>query len=543
MKNFSTRGRITLLMLSLGLPAIGLTIFNALRERASAEMDARENVKRIADLAARQQAQIVEGAKQTLLAISQLPPALLHNPKACGDYLARIQGLNEGFYHAMGFYQPDGELICDSLPWEGRVSGGQRSHFQLAVSSGRFSIGVYQVGRLTGRQGLNFAYPVLDETGKLVAVAFIAVNLESFNRIAAATPLPEGAVLGVLDAHATVLARVPERTEAIGQKIRVAPLREAVLARPEGLIEALGADGRPRLYAYQTVARNPDGAIALRVIVGVKRDLIFADANRGLAHTLAGLLSATVLLLAATWYLAERLVLRSIRKLVDTAHRVRAGDLSARTRFHYRGDELSHVGMAIDQMAQALQEREAELATAMRVLREQSITDPLTGLYNRRYLLDLLPREVQRARRNGTRLAVIMVDVDHFKRINDSFGHQAGDLVLRALGALLKERIRATDTACRYGGEEFLLVLPEAALEGARRRAEAIREAVQALRLAKLEQPLGPITASLGVAVFPDHARDGDSLLRLADESLYEAKTAGRNRVVVSASSAIPPEL
>ena len=161
-------------------------------------------------------------------------------------------------------------------------------------------------------------------------------------------------------------------------------------------------------------------------------------------------------------------------------------------------------------------------------LREQTIRDSLTSLYNRRFLEDYLPRELIRARREHAPLAVIMMDLDRFKQINDSAGHQAGDQVLVELAALLKRHVRGSDIACRYGGDEFALVLPNATLESARRRSAEICSAVRRER-----ERLRGVTASLGVALCPDHATDAQALLRVADHALYEAKGAGRNQVRV----------
>jgi diguanylate cyclase (GGDEF)-like protein len=165
-------------------------------------------------------------------------------------------------------------------------------------------------------------------------------------------------------------------------------------------------------------------------------------------------------------------------------------------------------------------------------LREQAVTDPLTGLYNRRYLWEFLRREWIRAKRRNDTLAVIMIDLDHFKRVNDAHGHEAGDFVLTAVAGLLRNRIRSSDIVCRYGGEEFALVLPEASLENVRLRAEDIRMAIKDLDLTHQGVPLGRITASLGIALFPDHVDDPDSLMQAADAALYEAKGAGRDRTV-----------
>ncbi len=167
-------------------------------------------------------------------------------------------------------------------------------------------------------------------------------------------------------------------------------------------------------------------------------------------------------------------------------------------------------------------------------LRQLSIHDPLTGLFNRRYMEETLEIETHRAERRGSSIGVIMLDIDHFKAFNDGFGHAAGDELLRALGSLVTSHLRAGDIACRYGGEEFVLILPEASAEAAAARAEDLRQRVKALEVHSGEQRLGPVSISLGVAVFPKHAKTRDALLAAADAALYAAKESGRDRVVVA---------
>src|SRR5207245_1921675 len=157
------------------------------------------------------------------------------------------------------------------------------------------------------------------------------------------------------------------------------------------------------------------------------------------ALNLAGIALATILLVLGAWYGTEVFVLRNIRTLLDTARRVRSGDLGARTGLHRERDELNQVGREFDEMAETLQQRDLELKKAMQELQEQAITDPLTGLHNTRYLRELLPGELLRAKRKGSPLAVIMIDVDHFKRVNESLGHEAGDRLRRERRAVFKE--------------------------------------------------------------------------------------------------------
>ena len=178
------------------------------------------------------------------------------------------------------------------------------------------------------------------------------------------------------------------------------------------------------------------------------------------------------------------------------------------------------------------------LQEALRELAEQAIRDPMTGLYNRRFLREFLTRELIRAKRAGTGLAAIMMDIDHFKRINDSFGHDAGDLVLTEVATLLRNSIRGSDMVCRFGGEEFVLVLTDATRASALRRCEEIQAAIKRLEPMYRGRSLGHPTASFGVALFPDHATDADSLINASDAALYEAKRAGRDCVITSSVGA-----
>lgn len=166
-------------------------------------------------------------------------------------------------------------------------------------------------------------------------------------------------------------------------------------------------------------------------------------------------------------------------------------------------------------------------------LRQQSIRDPLTGLYNRRYLEESLPRELARCERTGRPLAVMMLDLDHFKSLNDFHGHEAGDQFLLGFARLLQSLCRREDIACRYGGEEFTLILPEMDRETALSRAHRIREETARLTVRHGGQDLGPATISIGIVMFPEHGGDG-SPLEAADAALYRAKHAGRNRVEIA---------
>jgi diguanylate cyclase (GGDEF)-like protein len=268
---------------------------------------------------------------------------------------------------------------------------------------------------------------------------------------------------------------------------------------------------------------------------------IFFGGPGAAAANLSAIGAAAALSAGIAWFGAEILVLRRIRTLLEAANRVRGGDFSVRIRPQAGRGELSQLGAAFDSMAENLQQRDTELRNAMLELHAQATTDPLTRLSNRRQLAELLPRELLRARRGDGKvstgkLAALLIDLDFFKKINDTFGHEAGDLVLSEVGKLLRALIRASDIACRYGGEEIALILPDTTLKVATDRAESIRVKISGLRFVHEGASIGPVTASIGVAIFPDHAGDAEGLLRAADAALYRAKRDGRNRVTVASA-------
>jgi diguanylate cyclase (GGDEF)-like protein len=208
------------------------------------------------------------------------------------------------------------------------------------------------------------------------------------------------------------------------------------------------------------------------------------------------------------------------------------------------GAQVGTLAVFVDRTEQKRTERElqeanrqlqAQLAATEAlqvVMREQAIRDSLTGLYNRRYLEETLEREVARAVRAKQPISIVMVDIDHFKQLNDVYGHQAGDRVLRALGDVLQAHSRRDDIACRFGGEEFVVMLAGTPLDVAVKRAEEWRYVFQ-----ETEVPYSPrslhATLSAGIAAFPVHGKSGVALLQRADQALYQAKAEGRNRVSV----------
>jgi len=199
--------------------------------------------------------------------------------------------------------------------------------------------------------------------------------------------------------------------------------------------------------------------------------------------------------------------------------------------------EVRTIPPPIHNLAKAAADQIALALTNIRfreVLQSQSIRDPLTNLFNRRFMEESLERELHNARRNDTPLAVVMIDVDHFKKFNDTYGHRAGDKMLRELAGHMQKSVRLDDIVCRYGGEEFVLILRSTGLEDATNRIADMKNETRDLTLDTSFGLSDPVTFSAGIACFPVHGVDGEALLAAADRALYEAKQTGRNRIAVT---------
>lgn len=254
-----------------------------------------------------------------------------------------------------------------------------------------------------------------------------------------------------------------------------------------------------------------------------------AARNRSLGATFIAFVAALVVSLFAAVRIASPIV-ADIGSLRRGAARLSGGELSYRVS-DLRNEELGDLGAAFNAMAERIEKDQKALA-------ELATRDGLTGLLNRREFLRLLREELERSRRYGHACAVVLIDLDRFKTVNDSWGHPAGDAVLRAVAERLLNEARPSDRVCRHGGEEFALLLPETPSQGAATAAERIRAAIGAVPVPVSQERSIAVSASFGVAIFPGDGADEQSLVAAADRALYAAKEGGRNRVVLASPEA-----
>jgi diguanylate cyclase (GGDEF)-like protein len=326
-------------------------------------------------------------------------------------------------------------------------------------------------------------------------------------------------------------AEITSGNEATGYAYAVQPLDAAFLAEisaaaGRGVSLAVASDSQPFGQfpdsALASLDLQPDAAVPLR--------LRLAPAPAGSDRLPVLLIALGVALVASAliaFWLAD-IAVRPLHRLLVAVDRARAGDLTARTSLDGR-DETGRLGRRLDELIAGMQETQL-----------LSVTDPLTGLGNRRRLAEELHLEIERASRFGRSLGVLALDLDHFKAVNDRYGHRAGDAVLIETAARIRSALRGVDMAFRQGGEEFVVLLPETDIAGSLTAAQRVGAAVRDSAFPLVGQSAYEtawVTVSVGVAVFPRHAQNGVDLLDAADQALYGAKAAGRNTVVLASGT------
>ena len=332
------------------------------------------------------------------------------------------------------------------------------------------------------------------------------------------------------------------REQVTGRDDRVAVVQPGgqVIASAGGTVTALPEETLRRLRGAESTTvsyQAPDGLAVVGALSAVPRsdwsavaEIPAASAFRDIRRLRDATALLLVVLLGVVGSLAYGLgllIVQPLGRLMLAANRVAGGDLSVDVPAS-GGGELSHLAGVFNDMVRRLREGHAELERL-------SVTDELTGLANRRRLTAELERELRRSGRHGRPVSILMLDVDHFKHFNDTYGHPAGDAVLKRLASTVRECVRDVDTVARYGGEEFTVILPETPVAEAARVAERIRASAEQDRFTPEGEsvPLN-VTVSIGYAWFPENAGTPDALIEAADQALYRSKESGRNRVTAA---------
>jgi diguanylate cyclase (GGDEF)-like protein len=404
------------------------------------------------------------------------------------------------------------QLLNTLRPWGSPLpAAGAPAQLQRVFSAAQPVLTDMFVGQLTGRPTVAMGVPV-QRGGGVVYSLNIGLSTERLSEILQRHALPEGWLVALLDGSGTIVARTQQAERTIGQKANER-LRDYMARHPgSGSLVGQTVEGLPVLSSYQRGSYS-----GWTVVVGAPRAALQADLYGMLGILLIALLLFGVGLWLA-WRLASR-VLGSVQQLNDAALALGQGGPVALPSVQIR--EAEAVGQAILKAAELMAE-----------VRHRAYHDALTGLANRTLFLELLQLQLSLAQREQGRLAVMAIDLDNFKTVNDEEGHARGDQLLQEVAARIGRTLRASDAAARSGGDEFWVMLCDAdelsALETASRLLGALREPIEGIRT--------PVSASIGIAVYPSAGREPQVLLEAADHALYEAKRAGRNRLAVARS-------
>ena len=532
-QNTSIKLKLIVIMMLSGIPILFAFIYFIGEQYHSSVTAAEQRVLMAVDSVAFEHTSQVEGIRNLLVALSQHPEIRAKDAAGCSKVLNTILEKSPSSMN-VGIADKDGHVIATGIPQPLPITWGvaDRKYFKDALATKRFSSGEYTVSRAARKPTptLHFGMPVLDRGGDMDLALFVALDLTRFKKILDAQHLPKGAALNLTDRNGLVLYRYPQSDDIglVGRPDIKELWSNMTGALDEGVFHGVGNDGVQRLFAFKRMRLNADEDPYLYIRVSIPEQAIMSGSYRLLGT------SVTVFLLAAflTYYLtrciAERHFVAPIKQLVTASKKVQDGDLAARSGLPYTVDEIGQLASSFDSMTVSLEHRLLELNQAEAEKHRLAFYDPLTGLGNRRLLQDRLALALGRSRRRGTSFALLYIDLDNFKQINDSFGHLGGDLLLKEMADRFLSLLRSDDVICRLGGDEFAVILhdvnPDVDVTA------VLGKLLQTVSSPWLfEEKELMVSASIGAALYPRDALDADTLAKYSDMALYQAKKKGRN--------------
>ncbi len=429
----------------------------------------------------------------------------------------------------------NGVIRCSTMPRLVGLDLGDRDYLKRAVATRQFVLSDYLFSRATRQPTVIAAYPVaaIDSTADTIVIA--GLNLNWMSRVMNNLGGRPGIRAVLVDSRGVVLAAPDDLASRVTHALEDPTVMPAILRAeaatdaPSGALTHSGVDGRKRTLSF---ARVP-GTDA-RLIVSIDEAAVSAGINREIRAAYVELGFVCLVVLLGALLAAEALIIKPIRVLAAMAGRLGGGDCSARAARRGLPAEFVPLARAFNAMAARLGQRERELMASNNRLTVMASIDPLSGLANRRGFQSRFDFEWLKAEQNDAHLALLMLDVDHFKQFNDSYGHPEGDICLGRLGAAIAAIANdAAGFAARYGGEEFCVLLPGATTARALEIGGMIRAAVQELAIPHCASPHRIVTVSIGVAdARPNGELRPNDLIEAADAALYAAKGRGRNAVV-----------
>jgi diguanylate cyclase (GGDEF)-like protein len=524
-------------IVALAIVAVAPLIFDRVRllEAGRTEKMAAAQVQtlELARTGVDKQEDILSSVRSVLQTVSHAIDRVPADGRECNRLTSDVASDVDGI-RAIFVVNQAGRVTCASNPSTVGIDVADRSYFRQALRDGGFVVSGLIYPRSGREPGIVVAYGRRGPSGQVETVLGAMVDLRWTAQLTAVVEQRPG-TLALLVAHdGTVLAAQPTPVAWIGRDLsQIALVREAQ-TRGQGTTTATAFDGMRRIWGFLAVPNA--GA---HVLIGMDERLIVSSIEREVSFSYIQLTFIVLLVLIGAWAFGAHAILRPIRALARQAERIGRGDLSVRTGRAQWAPEFRPLTHALDSMAARLALRENSLRTESERFRELATVDSLTGLSNRRAFDTCLDGEWARASADRTPVALLMIDVDYFKRYNDHYGHLAGDACLRAIASILSAASVADQRAARFGGEEFSMLLPGARTSEAAFLAENIRRTVEDLAIPHVGAPSGVVTVSIGaVSLMPGRGANVEALIAAADAALYASKH-GRNTVTVYAPAVL----
>ena len=357
----SLRVRLIFLIILAVIPALGLILYTSSEQRRHVVIEVEKDLLQLTKLIAFQEEELIGASHQLLIALANLPQMRSNNSAICNSYFADLLERYKRYVN-FGVISRNGDLVCSGLPFRGPINLSDRSYFQGAIKNRDFTIGEYQIGRITGKPTVNFGYPVFDKTGQVKSVVFAALDLDWLNRfeLEVMRRLPQGATITKMDFNSrVVLVHHPNPEKWVGKPLPETELIKKVLKQNQGVIEAIGLEDIPGIFAFMPMVSKVY-CRDIHLIVGIPQKIAYAKANRTLIRNLIGLGLITFFALLVAWFGTNAFILRQLSGLMSTTKKIAAGDLSARTGPTYGQGELDQLANAFDEMAEDLEQHEAE---------------------------------------------------------------------------------------------------------------------------------------------------------------------------------------
>lgn len=529
----SIRSHLLLLVLAVSTPlsaVIGYGIYNDMQQSVA---HSKASLRTLAKTMVSNTGGKINDAKALIEQLANRPLVKQVDPQQCDAVLQDVLSLKL-VYSNLGYVNLQGQLVCSAIPQPDArkpVQFGQAPWFQTLVTRKAFTISNPIIGPVSGKRVSILSTPIWNAEHNMVGAVLIGLDLEHFDPNIPAEFLPPESRFGFFSADGTMVWRNLDPEGVIGTRPNAEAARRIVEVR-DGEFESLAIDGVVRFFS---VVPMPD--LGWTAFVGVPADTVFAEAKkRALTSAASALLAITLMVLVSA--IIARRISHPISTLGQTARTIQGGDLTVRATLA-GPREVAAVASTFNTMVDALQHNHAQV-------QHMAFFDALTQLPNRRLLSDRLSQAMAASKRSGYYGALMYLDLDNFKPLNDAHGHEAGDVLLVEVAQRLKDCVRETDTVSRFGGDEFVVMLLDLDIDKARSTsqatliAEKMRLEVSKPYTVTVQHEGQPDTrvehhcaCSVGVALFRDHEMTETEILQHADMAMYAAKHAGRNRVQI----------